>query len=160
MKKLIALLLTIASMFSFFILFNNEKREQQSNMEIAEKNLKYNIRIMIPTKIDSNNADDMLKGIKDTLDKYNASIYYKRLNKGDEVQTEYIYINDDEYLSKFEVTKGRILQKEDMKRKKEKMSKIIRAHKSICRIWSKAQHAFSRHFIYCRNNNILFFLSY
>ena len=60
-------------MFSFFILFNNEKREQQSNMEIAEKNLKYNIRIMIPTKIDSNNADDMLKGIKDTLDKYNAS---------------------------------------------------------------------------------------
>ena len=101
-------------MFSFFILFNNEKREQQSNMEIAEKNLKYNIRIMIPTKIDSNNADDMLKGIKDTLDKYNASIYYKRLNKGDEVQTEYIYINDDEYLSKFEVTKGRILQKEDM----------------------------------------------
>lgn len=114
MKKLIALLLTIASMFSFFILFNNEKREQQSNMEIAEKNLKYNIRIMIPTKIDSNNADDMLKGIKDTLDKYNASIYYKRLNKGDEVQTEYIYINDDEYLSKFEATKGRILQKEDM----------------------------------------------
>lgn len=118
MKKLIAILLAVTSMLSFFILFNNEKREQQSNMERAEQTLQYNIKIIIPTKVDIYPKEKTIKGIEDTLNKYDASIYYKRLTKGDETQSTYIYVNDNEYLSKFSVRNGRMLQKEDMNENK------------------------------------------
>lgn len=95
MKKLIALLLTIASMFSFFIYYGDERREQQSYMEKAEENLKYSMKIIIPSKIDSKPDAESLSKMKKVLDKYNGSIYYKRLTKEAEVQSVYIYVNDN-----------------------------------------------------------------
>ena len=114
MKKLIALLLTIASMFSFFIYYGDERREQQSYMEKAEENLKYSMKIIIPSKIDSKPDAESLSKMKKVLDKYNGSIYYKRLTKEAEVQSVYIYVNDNEYLSKFKIENGRTIDKNDM----------------------------------------------
>jgi len=64
LKKLIAILLAVTSMLSFFILFNNEKREQQSNMERAEQTLRNNIKIIIPTKVDIYPKEKTIKGIE------------------------------------------------------------------------------------------------
>lgn len=114
MKKIIAIFLTITSMFSFFILFNNEKIQQRNEMEKAEQNLKYRYNIIIPIKIDSKDTNETLKVLENILDKYNASIYYKRLSKEENEQKAYVYINDTEYLSNFELKSGRKLEKSDM----------------------------------------------
>ena len=70
MKKIIAIFLTITSMFSFFILFNNEKIQQRNEMEKAEQNLKYRYNIIIPIKIDSKDTNETLKVLENILDKY------------------------------------------------------------------------------------------
>ena len=102
-------------MFSFFIYYGDERREQQSYMEKAEENLKYSMKIIIPSKIDSKPDAESLSKMKKVLDKYNGSIYYKRLTKEAEVQSVYIYVNDNEYLSKFKIENGRTIDKNDMK---------------------------------------------
>lgn len=101
-------------MLSFFILFSNEKSEQQSDMVMAEQGLQYSIRVMMPTKIDGKNKELVLGELQETLNKYEGSIYYKRLTRGEDVQSVYLYVNDNEYLSNFRLKSGRILEYKDM----------------------------------------------
>lgn len=107
MKKLIAFFLIIVSMFSFFIVFNDQQGTQKNDMESAEQTLKYNYKIIIPTELSNRSQEGVYLKIKNALDKYKGNIYYSRVSGKDTKLTKYIYTSNADYYSKFKLSDGK-----------------------------------------------------
>lgn len=130
MKKIIAILLTISTMFSFFILFDNENSNQKNEMESAEQQLKYNYKILIPTQVSNIPQDKAYKKIKDALDKSKGNIYYTRLNDRNQ-ELKYVYTTNLNYFSKFKLKAGRSFNIKDMESNKFLSSEKISSNNQI-----------------------------
>lgn len=113
MKKVIYLLLIIVSMFSFSLLFENEKLRINNNMERVEQNLSNSYNILLPTSLDKGDQNNVYNTIIDVLKKHNVNIYISKVGPNGEY-IKYIYLNDLSYFNNFQIAKGRTLYLEDM----------------------------------------------
>ncbi len=111
MKKLISIFLLIATVFSFFILFNNEKSKQQNNMELAEQQLKYSYKILMPTQLSNLSQNEVYLKIKAAIDKTQGNIYYTRTIGDDQHEIKYVYTTNLQYFSNFKLKNGRSFTK-------------------------------------------------
>ena len=59
LKKIIYFLLIVISMFSFSILFNNQKLQVNSDMEKAEQSISNSYNIVIPSDILNSKESDI-----------------------------------------------------------------------------------------------------
>lgn len=114
MKIFISLLLLIASVFSYYILYNNEQMRYSGSVQQIEDNMPYSHNIMIPGKIDNENRADIYNKIVDNLEKYNASIYYDRVSKDGNVRIKYIYDKEMKYISQLNIKSGDVLNSQNM----------------------------------------------
>ncbi|MGG7178308.1 DUF1430 domain-containing protein [Clostridium paraputrificum] len=113
MKKIIYFLLIIISMFSFSILFNNEKLKQDNNMEKAEQYSSNSYNILIPNDIQKYSEDSVYNGIIDVVKKYNGNIFYSKIGPNNK-KIKFVYLNDLSYLNNFQIVDGRTLSSDDM----------------------------------------------
>lgn len=105
MKKIITILLIIASIFSYLILYNNETTSQYNNMVNAK--FQYSTyRILIPSEVTNQAQEDVYKKIAEVATKYKANIYYDRLGNGTN-ELVYTYFTNDNYFKNFTISKGR-----------------------------------------------------
>lgn len=113
LKKFIISLLVIISMFSFFILYNEQKQIQTYNMKNAEHHLKNSYEVTIPSKINLLPKGQQYKEILNSSNNDDASIYFTRVDEvnGREKIIKYIYANDNEYMNKFHLLWGKKLDK-------------------------------------------------
>lgn len=113
MKKFIAVLLLTISMFSFFILYNEQKELQIFNMKNAEHHLKNSYEVIIPSRINSLPRGQQYRKILDTTNGEDAAIYFTRIDQNNSKQKiiKYIYTTNDEYMSKFNLVWGKKLDK-------------------------------------------------
>lgn len=106
------ILLIITSMFSYFVLFNTEKQKVDNNIEIAEQNLNYTYKILIPDEVNNRDQsiiyDSMVKVLRD----HKANIFYNRMI-GDNKVIKYIYLSNMKFSSNYVITKGRMLNIEE-----------------------------------------------
>lgn len=107
LKKLITIVLIIASIFSYLTLFDNENILQFSKMQGAEYE-NYTYRILIPSTVTNQSQEQVYKKITAALNKYKANIYYNRVGKETD-NIVYTYFTDNEYFKNFIITKGRPL---------------------------------------------------
>jgi bacteriocin-associated integral membrane protein len=112
------MLLIIASMLSFFILFNNEQLYQINEMEKAEQQLKYNYIVLMPSKLSNSSQQDVYEKIKSLLNKYNGNIYYDRVSDKQGDIKKFVYITNFEYFTKFALKNGRFFSNSDMETEK------------------------------------------
>lgn len=131
MKKLIAVFLTIATMFSFFILFNTEQSNQKNEMELAEQQFKYNYTILIPTEISNIPQQKVYSKIIDAIEKTNGNIYYTRLVGNQDEQVKYVYTTNFDYFSKFKLKDGRTFNSKDIETDKFLSSKKTNSNNQI-----------------------------
>jgi len=108
LKKLITVVLIIASMFSYLILFDSEDTLQFSKMQSAEYQ-NYTYRILIPSSVTNQSQEEVYKKIAETANKYKVNIYYNRLGNGGN-DTIYTYFTNNDYFKNFIFTKGRSLK--------------------------------------------------
>ena len=109
MKKFIAGILLVISMFSFFILYNDYKEETIFNMKNVEHHLENSYRVTIPTKINTLPNQTQYDMLVDSED--DASLYFTRIDQdGDnEKIIKYIYTTNNDYVNSFKLAKGKVL---------------------------------------------------
>lgn len=118
MKKFISILLLVASILSFYIMYNNENALYRENIENIENNLPNSYKIMIPVSVDSQEREKSYNEILKILDKYNGSIYYDRLSSDKTIRIKYIYDKDNLYISNIKIKNGIALSSDMMKTNK------------------------------------------
>lgn len=113
MKKFIAVLLLAISMFSFFILYNEQSEMQISNMKNVEHHLQNSYEVTIPSKINTLPKFQQYKTILNTSNNQDSSIYLSRIdeNNGQEKTIKYIYTTNNDYINKFHLVWGKPLDK-------------------------------------------------
>lgn len=112
MKKIISVLLILATALSFYIAYSNQRNEYTKKMQDIELNLKNSYKIMIPVNVDKNDREKSYKSIVKTLDKFNGSIYYDRISKDEQTRIKYIYDKNNKYISNIEIIDGKKLTSE------------------------------------------------
>lgn len=113
MKKIIYFLLIIISMFSFSILFNNEKLQQNNNMEKVEQNSSNSYNISIPSDVQKYTEDNLYNQVIQIVKQHNANIYYSKIGTNNK-KVKYIYLSDLSYLNNFKIIDGRGFNFDDM----------------------------------------------
>ncbi|MGL5152957.1 MAG: DUF1430 domain-containing protein [Clostridium sp.] len=143
MKRAITVLLLLISMFSFFILFNETKEIQKSNMKNAERYLITSKKIIIPTSITLLDIKEQYNLLVSAAKEAEVSIFFSRIDQTNENETikKYIYCQDDSYFNEFVLDSGRLLNKNDMESElfistndvgdKKQIGKIITFNNSI-----------------------------
>ena len=113
MRKFIAVLLLIISMFSFFILYNGQKELQIYNMKNVEHHLQNSYEINIPNKINSLPKGTQYKELIAASNRNDASMYFTRIEKlnGQEKIIKYFFSTNDEYMNQFQLVWGKKLDK-------------------------------------------------
>lgn len=107
MKKTFAIILSIISISSFFILLNIQDISEFNNIKNAEINDKsYNITIS--NKINTASSEKTYKTLIKVANKYNASIYHSTVSlvKDTSILTKYVYCNEDYFWGDFKLTHG------------------------------------------------------
>jgi len=113
LKKFITILLLAISMFSFFILYNQQKELQIYNMKNVEHHLQNSYEINIPNQINSLPRGTQLQGLLETSNNNDASMYFSRIENinGQEKIVKYFFSTNDEYMQHFELVWGKKLDK-------------------------------------------------
>ena len=113
MRKFIAVLLLAISLFSFSILYNQQKELQIYNMKNVEHHLQYSYEINIPTKINQFPRGTQLKELLETSKNNDASMYFSRIENinGQEKIVKYFFSINDEYMQQFQLVWGKKLDK-------------------------------------------------
>lgn len=116
MKKFISILLLTISMFSFFILYNEQQQVQTYNMKNAEHQLNNSYRIIIPSKINSLPKGRQYQEILKASNSEDVSIYFTRVDEtnGKEKIIKYIYTTNNDYMNKFQLIWGKKIDKTKM----------------------------------------------
>ncbi|GFZ34302.1 hypothetical protein CSC2_48280 [Clostridium zeae] len=133
MKKIITILLIVISTFSFFILFNNKKQTEDSNMEKVEQNINNSYKILIPDEIGNRKQNDVYNVIIEVLKKHNANIYYSRIGANNKVM-KFIYLTNLNYLDNFIIENGRSLHADEMESQKFLSSKKTNDNNQVGKI--------------------------
>ncbi|MBX4262367.1 DUF1430 domain-containing protein [Clostridium estertheticum] len=110
MKKTFAIILSIISISSFFILLNIQDIVEFNNIKNAEINDKsYNITIS--NKINTASSEQTYKTLVKVANKYNASIYNSTISfvKDKSILTKYVYCNEDYFFGKFKLIHGKMI---------------------------------------------------
>lgn len=113
MKKVVCFLLIIISMFSFSLLFNNEKLKQNGNIERVEQSLSNSHDIMLPSKIDKENIEKVYNCIKEVVKVHNANIYFSKVGSDGQF-VKFVYLTNLSYFDNFEISNGRGFNLNDM----------------------------------------------
>lgn len=111
MKKVNSIILIIISILTFFILYNDAEFKNLDNITRFEDKLDNSYKLIIPSDVNKQHSKVVLKDIKEVLDKYNANIYYTKLEEntdGSEKYIKYIYFTNPNYLSNLKVSNGRV----------------------------------------------------
>lgn len=106
MKKVISVILLIASILSFYIVYGAERNKYIKSIEEIEMNLPNSYKIMVPVSIDNEDREQIYETIVKILDKYEGSIYYDRVSKVEGIRTKYIYDKSNMYISNIELMDG------------------------------------------------------
>lgn len=117
LKKIIYFLLIVISMFSFSILFNNQKLQVNSDMEKAEQSISNSYNIVIPSDILNSKESDIYNCIVEVLKKHNANIYYSKIGPNERI-IKFVYLTDLSYFNNFEITEGRSLNSDEIESNK------------------------------------------
>jgi len=100
-------------MFSFFILYNEQKELQIYNMKNVEHHLENSYEINIPSTINSLPRGTQYKELLETSNSNDASMYFSRIeniNKNEKI-IKYFYSTDDKYMNQFQLVWGKKLDK-------------------------------------------------
>ncbi|MGL5567782.1 MAG: DUF1430 domain-containing protein [Cetobacterium sp.] len=100
MKKIINIFLIITYMFSFYILYGKANVDYINEMRKIQYELPNSYKLMIPTKIDDSDKNEIYKKIVILLDKYHSGMIYERVGDDESTQIKYIYDINMEYQSK------------------------------------------------------------
>lgn len=113
LRKFITVLLLTISMFSFFILYNEQKELQIYNMKNAEHHLQNSYEINIPSKINSLPRGTQYTKLLETSSSNDASMYFSRIENinGQVKIIKYFYSPNDEYMNQFKLVWGKKLDK-------------------------------------------------
>jgi putative ABC transport system permease protein len=113
LRKFIAVLLLIISMFSFFILYNGQKELQIYNMKNVEHHSQNSYEINIPNQINSLPRGTQLQGLLETSNNNDASMYFSRIRNvnGQEKIVKYYFSTNEEYMQHFQLVWGKKLDK-------------------------------------------------
>lgn len=117
LKKIIYFLLIVISMFSFSILFNNQKLQVNSDMEKAKQSISNSYNIVIPSDILNSKESDIYNCIVEVLKKHNANIYYSKIGPNERI-IKFVYLTDLSYFNNFEITEGRSLNSDEIESNK------------------------------------------
>ena len=118
MKKVISVLLLIASILSFYIVYEAEVTQYTKSIEEIEMNLPNSYKIMIPVNIDNKDKSKMYKSMISILDKYDGGIYYDRVSKDESTRIKYMYDKGNMYISNIELMDGEKLTSDTMETNK------------------------------------------
>lgn len=114
MKKIISILLLIASILSFYIVYEAELNQYTNELNGIEMNLPNSYEIMVPVTIDNKDKDQIYESILKILNKYDGGIYYDRIYKDESKRIKYIYDKNNMYISNIELVDGERLTAEYM----------------------------------------------
>jgi len=100
-------------MFSFFILYKEQKETQIFNMKNVERHLPNSYEVIIPSKINSFPKEAQYKKILDSSNGQDSSIYFTRIERNgkEEKIIKYIYSTNDDYIDNFKLVWGKKLDK-------------------------------------------------
>lgn len=118
MKKVISIVLLIASILSFYIVYGAERNKYIKSIDEIEMNLPNNYQIMIPVNVDNKDRKQSYEAIVKILDKYYGSIFYDRISNDESTRTKYIYDNSNMYISNIELLDGKQLTPDTMESNK------------------------------------------
>lgn len=109
MKKSFILIMSIISIISFFILLNLEDISEFNKLKNAEININ-SYQIKIGNEVDLNLPNETYNVLINVAQKYNADIYYSKIDYSDNkpVINKYIYTKDYNYFKKFKFINNNI----------------------------------------------------